>query len=249
MEPIRRFIRPYCDLDPYARRETDGFYAVRTLYLDSEDYKTYWDAQEEIPSRFKLRIRTYGRNAESFVKFEIKRHFNDVCYKTSVRANEEIWARLFATRNPQGIDLSPKTANPAVQRFLGLAHAIDAEPKILIQFERQAFQSRTDRFVRISFDRRICHHSRDAYDLKAYQMDWSFNEGSVYTGEPGPHIILELKMMAHPPIWLLDLIRRFGLVGRSSSKYRTAVTRVLKREQIAREPSLSMAATPWEKRE
>jgi hypothetical protein len=42
-DSIRAFIRPYCVIDPYAERETDGYYSLRALYLDAPDYKTNWD--------------------------------------------------------------------------------------------------------------------------------------------------------------------------------------------------------------
>jgi SPX domain protein involved in polyphosphate accumulation len=237
MEPIRNFIRPYCDMDPYAQEESDEFYTVKTFYLDSADYRSYRDVLEEVPSRFTLRIRAYGKNPGGLVKLEIKRRFNDVCYKASVKVHEKLWPKLFLLQWPQGVDDFAQTTNPMVRRFIGLARSIDAEPKMLIQYQRQAFQSRIDRYVRISFDRRLCHQTKNAFDLRAYPEDWVHSDDLNFIGDSGPRIILELKMMAHPPIWVLDMIRKFELVPRNYSKYCTAVTRLMNRGSIAHETS------------
>ena len=94
VDPIRKFLLSYCYMDPFAQKEPDKFYTVQNLYLDSADYRTYWDAQEEAPSRFKLRFRSYGSDPAAWNKFEIKRRLNDVCYKTSVKVRYKTWPEM-----------------------------------------------------------------------------------------------------------------------------------------------------------
>jgi hypothetical protein len=248
MEPVRDFILPYCDMDPFAHDEADEFYKVKTLYLDSADHKCYWDLQEEAESRFELRVRAYGRDSGGSVKLEIKRRFNDVCYKTAVKVHEEIWPELFLPQNSELTEVSAQSANPTVQRFLVLAHAIAAGPKMLIQHERQAFQSRIDRYVRITFDRRTCHQPKHSYDLRANPAHWVYGNDLDASDQAEPMVILELKMMAHPPIWLLEMIRRFELVRMNHSKYCAAVTRVLSGGGIARETPRPAPVLQWRKR-
>ncbi|MFB3776658.1 MAG: VTC domain-containing protein [Bryobacteraceae bacterium] len=224
MEPIRSFLRPYCDMDRYAAREDEKFYTITSLYLDNVDFKTYWDKEAEVPNRFKLRVRTYGRHAEGPVKFEIKRRFNEVSRKTWLEVPRDIWPALFRLPlDGEALALSAKQRS-ALEDFLGLAGIMRAEPKMLVRYERQAFISRIDRYVRISFDRRLRYQRCDRYGLKGEPFRWSNNDGTDSTDESGSRVILELKFMNSAPVWLVDLVRTFGLMRRGFSKYCTAVT-------------------------
>lgn len=240
MEPIRSFIRPYCDMDPYAERERDKFYTIRTLYLDSAAYRTYWDKVEEVPDRFKLRIRTYGRNSHGPVKFEVKRRFNDIFVKSSVVVPEVAWPGLLAGRANGSQPAMTAIEKSTFDGFIWLTGRLNAGPKMLVQYDRQAFRSRIDRYVRLSFDRRICHHPQNTLDLLGRTEAWVFNDDSDSLGEKGARAILELKFISAAPVWLSDMVRTFGLVRRGFSKYCSAVTRTLHREQAAQEYALAV---------
>ena len=73
-------------MDRFAAREPEKFYTITSLYLDTDGYKTFWDKQSDAPSRFKLRVRTYGDETGGPVKFEIKRFLNEITRKTSVQS-------------------------------------------------------------------------------------------------------------------------------------------------------------------
>jgi hypothetical protein len=227
IEPIRAFIQPYCAMDPFSQREPECFYTVKTLYLDSPNYTTYWDVLKRRPFRFKLRIRAYGDVKAGSVKFEIKRRFKDTCYKTSFKMPADSWADNLNASEDQGSLQYSESPNPALRRFLALAHSIRAEPKMLIQYERQAFQSRIDRYVRISFDRRICHQPKSTYDHKVLPHSRLCNDDPCSAGECQPYITLEIKAMMHPPLWLRDLVRKFNLDRKGYSKYCMAVTKFM----------------------
>jgi hypothetical protein len=235
VDPIVSFIRPYCRMDPYAEKAKNKYYSIKTLYLDSPDYRTYWDVQEEVASRFKLRIRIYGEDDTGLVKFEIKRRFKDICLKTTVNIHDKMWPEWLELPIRRHIENSLQPENPALLGFIGLAHRIHAEPKILIAYERQAFLSNIDRYVRISFDRRICHQSKYDYNFNSQRENWVYNDGFDSSGEIGPRSVLELKLMTRAPIWLVDMVRRFGLSRRGFSKYCTAVSRTLAQNEVVRE--------------
>jgi hypothetical protein len=235
IDPIVSFIRPYCRMDPYAEKAKDKYYYIKTLYLDSPDYRTYWDVREEVASRFKLRIRIYGNDDTGLVKFEVKRRFKDICLKTTVTLHDEMWPELLDLSSHRHRENSLQPDNPSLLEFIGLAYRIHAEPKMMISYKRQAFQSTIDRYVRISFDRRICHQPKYSYDFNIQPENWIYNDGFDSTGEMGPHVVLELKFMTSAPIWLVDMVRRFGLARQGFSKYCTAVTRSLTRNEVVRE--------------
>ena len=241
MAPIQNFLRPYCAMDSYAAREPDQFYTITTLYLDSDRYKTYWDKEEEVPARFKLRVRTYGVLSDGPVKFEVKRRFNEVFRKTRVGIPSEKWPSLL-TGPAEGLDLqlgpSEKTA---LGDFLRLVHTLRAKPKVLVRYQRQAFISRIDRYVRISFDRRLRYQPANTYDLKGLPDCWRATEDPASPDDLGAKVILELKFMTRAPVWLVDLVRTFGLMRRGFSKYCFAVRGVVKAETIGRELAQAVA--------
>ncbi len=242
LDPIRSCIAPYCDMDPYAARESGRFYAIRTLYLDSDDYRTFRDKEDDVTHRFKLRVRTYGRDSAGPVKFEVKRRFNDVFLKSSVVVPADDWPRLL--RGPAGGPPVGLTAaeRSAFDHFLRLTLMLAARPKMLIRYERQAYRSRIDPYVRISFDRHIRHQPTGSYDLSGAPWRWASCGGIDLPGWTGEHVVMEFKFKHGAPIWLSDMIRRFELVRRGFSKYCLAVTRTLRDEAAARELALTVAA-------
>lgn len=235
MAPIQAFLRPYCDLDPYAAREPEGFYTITTLYLDSDGYKTFWDKEGEVPHRFKLRVRTYGPQADGPVKFEVKRRFNDVFRKTRVGVPRHGWPSLISGAGipspfPQG-----SREQAALEDFLHLVHTIRAVPKVLVRYERQAFVSRIDRYARVSFDRRLRYQASGSYDLVGRAGAWRVAGDPASLDALGSQIILELKFMTRAPAWLTDLVRQFGLLRRGFSKYCFAVRGILGAGKVARD--------------
>ena len=85
--------------------------------------------------------------------------------------------------------------NPALLEYIELARRIYAEPKVVVAFERQAYKSNIDRYVRISFDRRVCHQPKNSYDFNTQEESWIYDDGVDVSGEFGPRVILELKVM------------------------------------------------------
>jgi hypothetical protein len=129
-----------------------------------------------------------------------------------------------------------------MEDFLGLARGLRVSPKMLVRYERRAFVSRIDRYVRISFDRRLRYQPWNEYDLAGAPSLWQHNDGVDSLDEPGPRVILELKFMTSAPIWLVDLVRTFGLLRRGFSKYCTAVTRSLSAAASGGDFSLAVPA-------
>jgi SPX domain protein involved in polyphosphate accumulation len=203
-------------MDWFAAREEEKFYTITSLYFDTEAYQTYWDKEQEVPVRFKLRVRTYGNECDGPVKVEVKRRFNEVSLKSRAEVPPETWPLLL--RAPVNGSASK------LDDFILLTQTLGARPKMLVRYQRQAFTSRIDRYVRITFDRRLLYQPTGAYDLKGGANNWRSNDGPRSLDEPGSWVILELKFMTRAPVWLVDLVRRFGLIRRGFSKYCSAVS-------------------------
>lgn len=244
MAPIRAFIRPYCELDSFAGREPQKFYTIRTLYLDSPGYRTYWDKQHEVPVRFKLRIRTYGDGGGGPVKFEIKRRINEVVRKTWLGVPPETWPALLAGPASRLTPDLNQAERATLDDFIRLSRTLNAGPRMLVRYQRQAYTSAIDRYVRITFDRHLCHQPAHGYDLMGQPAMWRYDDDSESLGSFGPQVVLELKFMTRAPLWLAGLTRAFGLTRRGFSKYCTAVSRNWNAARTGRElaQAIAMAA-------
>ncbi len=241
--PIRSFIRPYCEMDPFADREPDGFYTITSLYLDSSGYKTYWDKEHDVPSRFKLRVRTYGDGCDAPVQFEIKRFLNEITRKTCVQVPSEIWPMLLSGPT-QSLALSlGRPERQALDDFIRLTRTYGARPTMLVRYERQAFTGRMNDSVRISFDRRLRYQPARAYDLTGGPAIWRSGDLVASMGRSEPGIVFELKFASAIPPWLVDLVRTFGLMRRGFSKYCSAVKRTLSAGHVASELACAIPAT------
>jgi len=77
-ERLKDNLRQYLHPDAYG--DSDGIYALASLYYDSPDHRFYWEKIEGIRFRRKLRIRHYEQQAaltpESRVFVEIKQRLN-----------------------------------------------------------------------------------------------------------------------------------------------------------------------------
>jgi len=235
-EPICSFIRPYCDMDQHAVCEPEKFYTISSLYLDTDSFKTFWDKEQEVPVRYKIRIRTYGERADGPVKFEIKRRFNEISRKSWVEVPRHSWPDLLtspASRLAVGFNSSSRMA---LNDFVQLVRGTRAAPKMLVVYDRQAYVSRIDRYVRISFDRHLRYQPMRDYNLRGRADAWQSNQ------EAGSNLVLELKFMTSAPVWLQDLVRTFGLLRRGFSKYCTAVSGSLETGVVGRQLFLALSS-------
>src|SRR4030042_488943 len=86
MDRLRANLLGYLDYDDYAARRPDKEYSVRSIYLDSPDFKCYYEKIDGTHTRKKLRIRGYNRREDTpRVFFEIKRKYDNFVSKDRAR--------------------------------------------------------------------------------------------------------------------------------------------------------------------
>ena len=93
MDRFQAAIRPYCTMDEYGARSATGFYTINSLYFDDDRYRLYWDTENNVSVRAKLRVRSYGQTEGGIVKFEVKRRINDLVLKTTACLPLQNWER------------------------------------------------------------------------------------------------------------------------------------------------------------
>jgi len=78
---LRDFVRGPLELDEHGARDADLAYPVHSLYLDSEDLKTYGASINGTKNRFKLRLRYYDDLPHTPVFFEVKARVDNCIMK------------------------------------------------------------------------------------------------------------------------------------------------------------------------
>lgn len=210
---IRRFLSRYCVPDEHS--SAGGWYPIRSLYLDNARYQLYRDTEESAPHRFKLRVRGYGDGAGP-VKLEVKQRSMDLIVKTSATLSAEVW---------RGARHGSLGLLDAHRRFAQLVESLHAVPRMLVEYERQAYSSLVDDYVRITFDRRMRCQPAGEWNLAASDRAWRGVDDPASVGAESSLYVMELKFALAPPEWLRDLVRRFDLSRRGYSKYGRAVRR------------------------
>ncbi len=216
--PIRDFVNSYLEIDEYAASRPNLSYPVHSLYLDSDDLKTYHETINGTKNRFKLRLRFYDDRRETPLFFEIKRRVNNCILKQRGGVRREAVNWLLAGHLPEPGHLISKEPKQlvALQRFSLLLNQLHAKPKAHVSYLREAWVSQQNNSVRVTLDREM-----------AFEPVFTAR-GSTRMERPifpfGKNVILELKFTDRFPDWFRELVRIFGLVQFAAAKYAEGVT-------------------------
>jgi len=235
---LRHALEQYCVVDRTGMCDAAGWYTIDSLYFDPPAFQFHRDAEDQRPMRLKLRARSYPDTPASIVKIEVKRRIHELIVKTSLVVPREGWD---ACLRP-GADLSRMTpdSREALDTFVTLQRHTNASPKMLIRYTRLAFHSTIDDYVRVTFDRKMLYQSMRRCSLDPDPRRWGALDDAGSLGTGG--LLMEVKFRNRPPVWIGDLIRRFGLVRQGFSKYGAAVR--LSRRESARLWDLAPAYGP-----
>lgn len=220
---IRAAIRPFCELDAHAAGNPTRRYTIDSLYFDTPALSLFWANDHEQVDRFKLRVRGYPEAPTSPVFFEVKRRINDVISKSRGKVPRAQWAALLADPAAQiPGDVTGKD-RAAVERFLSLARTLHVRPFTLVRYQREPYFSRVDDYARVTFDTHIRAQATDRLSFEPSPRGWRALDDAVTQRSLSSLIVLELKFTRAVPIWLVDLVERFGLHRGSYSKYGTSI--------------------------
>ncbi|MBK9139374.1 MAG: polyphosphate polymerase domain-containing protein [Verrucomicrobia bacterium] len=210
---VRDFVRCYLEIDEFGATQPNLSYRIHSLYLDSDDLKTYWDTINSNKNRFKLRLRYYDDAPSSPVFFEVKRRMDNAILKQRGGVRRVAVPGLLAGQLPEPEHLLTDQPKPffALQRFSQLMLSLRARPKVHICYLREAWMNHDDNSVRVTMDRDV----RAAYEPGGRLTTDIEN----YVRPFGNEVILELKFTGRFPNWFRDLVQGFGLVRRSAAKY------------------------------
>jgi hypothetical protein len=214
-EVITGYVRAHLELDKYSKLQRGGMYPITSLYIDSPDFQLCKESLTGKKNRFKLRIRGYTDEPEYPRFLEIKRRLNSVIIKSRARVMDRDIASLLAGRTlgPQ----SYRTDETTLNQFQLYVQSINAGPKVLIRYMRQAFESISENRVRVTFDRDLYYCIENEPTVRLGGTGWQRNtltDGAV---------VLEIKFSGTYPAWLAGMVKYFELNQKSISKYATSI--------------------------
>ncbi len=225
--PVREWFRPFCVPDPNGRGEIPE-YIVTTLQLDTPSMDLANAKEFQVHARFKLRIRTYGTDAnpKGPIFLEVKRKVGKVIIKSRAKMNRSQYHEKCITHPDTAPLLKSAKDNSNLLEFCRLSNAIDARPRVLIRYIRESYFGANDDYARITFDRRVSYRVTRDWILPGEEVaDWKhWRPMDSQTGLQRPYAgyIFELKSMRDTPEWMLELVQRFNLTNSGFCKYATA---------------------------
>lgn len=190
----------------------DRFFSstVCSIYYDSSSFDLIRHSIEKPVYKEKLRLRSYNvPTADSEVFVELKKKYKGIVYKRRVPMSCSIAHSYLLGEAPapeQGQIINE------INWFLKTNHVV---PKVFIACEREAYVSKEDRELRITFD----------MNLRWRETDLDLTNGSA--GEPltgEGWVLMELKIPEAMPLWLTRILSELEIFPTSFSKYGTAYT-------------------------
>lgn len=202
---VRNAIRPYMVMDTYTRRAPASRYLVRSLYFDTNDYQAYEQKMSGDCDRVKFRLRTYEiKDIETNpVRVELKLRQGNRMVKKSAFVSAEEYRYFMQNRHWRDFH------DPVAIEFERQTLTKGLSPVILIEYEREGYQTRLSSGLRITFD----HAVRSAHAKSL------FPEHPFFHSLMPKSVILEIKFKNSLPAWLSGLVRSQGLKVIANSKY------------------------------
>ncbi|MEK2646686.1 polyphosphate polymerase domain-containing protein [Bdellovibrio sp. BCCA] len=230
IDPISRFVESYCSMDYYSVIQSDHFYTINSLYLDSPSLYLLRYKESAGAFSFNVRIRSYGEGTEPPYFFEVKYKLREFVRKKRAKVLLKDWRNILENEClPNGMDPYSLTN---LEDFLHLKMTYNLGPVILTQYRRKAYLSEVDDYARVTFDRDLRYQEMTDWCVSPHEKSLCHYDHPDSFEEPGKNVVLELKCEKKIPLWMVELIRRFELVGGSFSKFGNSMATYLGTPEI-----------------
>lgn len=214
LDDLRARMKPYIYLDKFSETREEKQYTVRSVYYDTRSFKCYEEKIEGFTFKKKLRIRGYNTpDSNSVVFLEMKHKVQDFIGKNRAPVRWDQIQNVFSSyKNQVALPFQPdsKEENDA-KRFLYNYYHKKMMPVVLVSYEREAFYSRFDTTLRLTFDKNV--RSRLYPNLNSLYFD----RGMKFV-MPN-HFVFEVKFFGGLPYWIHALVQEFDLQRIAVSKY------------------------------
>lgn len=207
---------PRCGWD----RGVVGAQEIVSLYYDTPDRKFFWDREESVAYRRKVRLRFYrSGNATTFITLEIKEKHKNLVVKKRVPLPAETIERCLNKDFSMSTLLS-FLPDSAVKREVQYLHTFfNLVPAAWIIYERVAFVGLQDRSLRLTIDSDI----RTVEPMIFPEKD-STRPVDLFGENRG---IFEVKTASSIPLWVSSMACSFELSQSRASKYCAAIKKLV----------------------
>ena len=209
---VRQAILPFCRPDSASAR---GAYMISSLYLETPRHDFYHQTRDEEARRFKLRIRRYT-TGPYFI--ECKRRYKDVISKIRVAVPADAYPDVILS--PGGTKWARTERDRAnLEEFIRRMRTWGAEPTCVVRYAREAFVSEVDDYGRVTFDYELCGRHTTSWHVPMNEPGWTPVDSGLRFAMPFSGVVLELKCTTAVPLWMSDIVHRFGLIRTGFSKF------------------------------
>ena len=202
---VRNALTGFMRLDGYSLRGKKNRYLVRSLYYDTDDLRAVYEKVHGERNRIKARIRTYTDlwdNAE-FASIELKTKFGSQTRKFATRTSMDMLKHYLKTGG------WPRKEDPVLEEFERYVRLNHLRPKVLVDYEREAFVPLIESDTRVTFD----HLVRFANSSELFPSNAHFRSLERH------QVILEIKVREDQPNWLQGIVKKLSLSSAPNSKY------------------------------
>ena len=223
VQGIREFIKPFVAEDHHAGPGIPE-YTVTTLQLDSPFNSLHYAKELKARNRFKLRIRTYGKDGTVPHFLEIKRKVQSVILKSRVILHPADYSKENLLIPNPSLPFASDSQYKNYLEFVRLVKTVSATPRIFIRYIRESYKGICETYSRVTLDRALSYRpANGSWEFPLKEKNWYCMDTEMALRTPYSGHILELKCGSEMPVWMLELIERFNLVKVGFCKYSAAM--------------------------
>lgn len=205
IENIRNLISEILCIDNHLNpTKKQDFYTVRSLYFDDYENSCYYENENGVDDRKKIRIRLYNGSTD-FIKLEEKSKIRSMTKKISCSIDSEMVTKILNDELSFG-----ENSNPLLNKLYIKKETELLSPKVIVEYDRIPYIYE-DGNVRITFDKNI----RFSNELETF-LDNNINCQTIMPD--GLHI-MEVKYDELLPDFIYKIINGEKLKQISYSKY------------------------------
>ena len=206
---IKNAIPSYLRPDLHTKCSAQKRYLVRSLYFDTRDYRFYSEKIHGVSNRIKFRIRTYGSHPADLpdIRVEMKVRIGKLMEKHGAFVTYPEYLRFMK------FGIWDSCQDPVLSEFTRYVHKWNLEPKTLVQYYREGYESRSTEKIRLTFDHKIS--SSSSHVLFPEVIHWRQHRES--------QVDLEIKHQNEFPYWMSKIIQYYSLKIIPNSKYSNSI--------------------------
>jgi len=221
LNEFRSVIAPYVEKDQNLDLNNLLDYKVNSIYFDTGHLSFYKEKLAGLKLRKKFRIRSYNKQTEDSIVFvEIKQKEENIISKNRAPVYYRDIKQFLIWGNIDQHVLSDgkfPNAHSDARKFLYYYFGKNLVPVVLIVYDREAYHSKFNPDLRITFDKnirsKVCTSTDELFTK--YKTEYILRD----------YFVLEIKFYSGYPLWLRKIVRKFSLQQRSVSKYSHCVDR------------------------